>query len=275
MRQKEVIDLALISDNLHRDSSKYRPEYITNEYASQGVILSEEKLSPITERKLLTKKSKISNIIETNTPFIEIKKANANINLNIPQILLEKLEKEGIISYEASPVSDEHTNKSEAKRGLKANLEKESFDLNLNEKNAQYENAESSELYKQTNPNLIDVDFLNDKNDTKDISENLNINISQDQKPSHTQASKDSRDSSENDKEKLITQDNITNCEKDEEKIIYTSNQEIFRRYSKLKEEGKEDIVLNFIANKRLSKRASLYRGETFQLDCEEKSPNV
>lgn len=81
----------------------------------------------------INKKSKISNLIESNTTTADnAANVNNNVNFNIPSSLLEKLEKEGMVSYESSPVNtDKNQEESSDNNNNKANEENNILNIEM------------------------------------------------------------------------------------------------------------------------------------------------
>jgi len=109
-------------------------------------------------RKSSKKTSKISNIIELNKTPNTVRNSGSNGNFNISQVLMEKLEKEGIISYESSPVNTDKNQEEDLQN------DNDNTDNNLN---------------KENNSTNLNVDFERENNTDTDISTKKNLkNIS-------------------------------------------------------------------------------------------------
>jgi len=102
--KKEDISEQNLKITIHNDKDFYLDNSVKIDGNEQIIINNNQRNSFESRNNNLNKKSRISNIIESNNLNNNIK---SNVNINIPRNLMEKLEKEGIISYENSPVNKE------------------------------------------------------------------------------------------------------------------------------------------------------------------------
>jgi len=220
----------IIVDNLNNqdDNQENYNININGPTLDKGDVLEQENESNFDKGILLnlehkfngSKKSKISNMIDADNRNNNGNQSNCNINFNIPTFLMEKLEKEGIISYDSSPV----------------------------EKKLEQENPNSTETLDANQKHAINPSDskLNDREDSNLIQKDYNINF---------QNSKENYENKQEFTNNPMQANNITN-----EKSTNNSTRNITKKIEKKNSLFRGDMFIldpNGVSNE--SKKVSIY----------------